>query len=154
MRLDGPGQEGRTGELRAAGLRARGPRVCGDGPQGAGGDGGPGARAGVGADGPARGVCGADAAPGGGEDPDGGADAAERAFEALRAEVAELRGAVVALAERVGNASACGVPAKAHDLVAQQHGLQMRHDMNGVGQAGMGWPGVGEWLSVHRLQLG
>ena len=39
--------------------------------------------------------------PAEGEDPDGGADAAERAFEALRAEVAELRGVLVALVERV-----------------------------------------------------
>lgn len=38
--------------------------------------------------------------PAEGEDLDGGADGAERAFEALRAEVAELRGVLVALAQR------------------------------------------------------
>jgi len=38
--------------------------------------------------------------PAEGEDLDGSADAAERAFEALRSEVAELRGALVALAEQ------------------------------------------------------
>ena len=55
---------------------------------------------------------------------------------------------------QMGEPPACGVPAEAHDLIAQQHGLQMRHNMDGMGQAGMGWPGVGEGLSVHRLQLG
>jgi len=66
VRVDGQGGSGgEGGDVLPGRVWARGPRVCGDGAQGAGDDGGPGARSGVAVHGPARGVCGSDAAPGG-----------------------------------------------------------------------------------------
>ena len=53
------------GVVRAEGLRRDQPRLCGDGAQVAGGDGGPGACAGDEGNGPAHGLCRAVAAPGG-----------------------------------------------------------------------------------------